>query len=344
MYNLTMIREYPPDSVLARKLHALYDSPGCTGQSRAQVCFALARIQESHGDPKGAFRYYAEANAVQFPLVQYEKGRYAALFAEIEATFTSQLFRRLGKVGRADAAPIFVLGMPRSGTTLVEQILASHSGVFGAGETSIMPWIAESYIPRTYGRPFPLAVARMDASAFANLADLYLERLSEYCSSTTTRIVSKTPNNYLLVGLIRLLFPNAPIIHCMRDPMDTCWSMFRQYFVGSAHGYRYDQAALGRYYRRYQRLMEHWHKVLPGEIHDVRYEELVEQPEKTMRALLDHCGLSWEDKCLAFYRTRRVVNTASALQVRRPIYKTSIRSWRPVAEELAPLRAALEGR
>jgi hypothetical protein len=149
------------------------------------------------------------------------------------------------------------------------------------------------------------------------------------------------PNNFYLIGLIRLLFPHARIIHCVRDPMDTCWSLFRENF-GTHHGYCYDQRALGNYYGHYQKLMDHWHAVLPGVIHDVHYETLVEQPEKTARELLEYCNLSWEDKCLAFYRTKRVVNTASASQVRRPIYKTSLKSWLPVAEELTTLRTTLK--
>jgi len=341
MYNLALMRNYSPNASLVRQLQRLHGSPQCTGSRRVLACFALARIAESHGDCHRAYRYYAEANAVQFSLVGYNDARTCALFEDVQSSFTSALFRRLRNVGRPDATPIFVLGMPRSGTSLVEQVLASHSGVYGAGETSIMPNIAERSIPKIMGMPYTRAVIGMDAPAFAGFANLYLQQLSAYCPGITARIVDKTPSDFFVIGLIRLLLPRATIIHCVRDPMDSCWSMFRQYF-GSAHGYCYDQGALGRYYRRYQRLMDHWHKVLPGEIHDVRYEEMVTQPEETIRALLEHCGLPWEDKCLTFYRTKRVVNTASTLQVRRPLYKTSIRSWLPVAEELAPLRAALE--
>lgn len=342
MYNLALLRNHSPNASLVKQLERLHESPDCTGDRRVLACFALARISEGCGDLHRAFRYYEEANAVQFSLVNYNEARTIALFEDVQASFTSSLFHRLRHVGRTDATPIFVLGMPRSGTTLVTQILASHSGVYGAGETSIMPNIGERIIPQITGMPFTRAVASMDAPAFAGIANLYLQQLSAYCPGITAQIVDKTPSDFFMIGLIRLLFPRAPIIHCVRDPMDTCWSLFRQNF-GWAHGYCYDQRALGRYYRRYQRLMDHWHKVLPGEIHDVQYEEMVAQPERTIRALLEYCGLPWEDRCLAFYRTKRVVNTASAVQVRRPIYKTSIKSWLPVAEELAPLRAALDG-
>ncbi len=345
MLNLVMLHRYGLDSPLSGKLHTLYASSTCSGRSRIIVCFALAGLYERHGDLKRAYRYYAEGNAAQFSLVGYDEAREFALFEEIETTFTSQFFRKLGTVGRQDTTPIFVIGMPRSGTSLVEQILASHSGVYGVGEVGILPWVVDRLIPQTFGKPFPSVIADMDASAYAELSKLYLELLLSYCPENTSRVVSKTLNNYSLIGMIRLLFPRAPIIHCVRDPTDTCWSVFRQYFGGEmVPGYCYDQVALGRYYRRYQRLMDHWHKVLPGEVYDLRYEELVEEPEKTMRALLEYCGLAWEDRCLAFYRTKRPVATASALQVRQPIYKTSIRSWLPLADELEPLRAALDGR
>jgi tetratricopeptide (TPR) repeat protein len=341
IYNLTLLDSSPP----VRELERLYASSSCSNHARSLVCFALGRINEGQGEFHRAFRFYEEANALQFALAEYNEKCYAALFEGIEGTFTSDLFcRLLGRVGRhTDSTPIFVLGMPRSGTSLVEQILASHSLVYGAGEVSVMPWMVENLMAHNLGVSFPSGVATMDFSAFGTIADAYRKQLSTYCADRAGRIVDKTPNNFFLVGLIRLLFPNAPIVHCVRDPMGTCWSMFREYF-GGGHGYCYNQSALGRYWRRYRHLMDHWHKVLPGEIHDVKYENLVEHPENTIRSLLEYCRLPWEDKCLAFYDTKRVVNTASFLQVRRPIYKTSIGSWMPVAQELAPLREALEGR
>lgn len=345
IYNLTVLHQYPLDAPLVRELERLYDSRRCIGQSRSLVCFSLARIYESHGGTHRAFRYYAEANEALFPLVKYNERCDTAFLEEIKATFTSQLFRSLGGLGCKDAIPIFVLGMPRSGTSLVEHILASHSGVYGAGEMSILSWMTSRLLPQTFGTPFPRLVTGLNRLVFADIGKLYLELLSSQCPANAGRIVSKTLENYALIGLIHLLFPNAPIVHCVRDPMDTCWSLYRQYFgIETVPGYCYEQGTLGRYYRRYQTLMNHWHQVLPGRIHDVRYEELVEHPEATMRALLEYCDLSWEDRCLTFFRTKRVVNTANAVQVRRPLYKTSIQSWLPVADELAPLRAALEGR
>ena len=168
-----------------------------------------------------------------------------------------------------------------------------------------------------------------------------MNHLESYSDDKTLRIVDKTLGNYYHVGLIHLLFPNARIIHCVRDPMDICWSMYRHRFNGGLD-YCYDQTALGRYYCRYSQFMQHWHSVLPNRIHDVRYEELVREPETVIRGLLEYCNLGWEDSCMAFHRTKRTIITHSMSQVRMPLYKKSIKSWEPVAEELAPLRAALQ--
>ncbi len=157
-YNLAMLNQYPVDAPLVEDLRRLHDSAGCTGQSRALVCFTLGRIYDSHGDSHAAFRYFAEGNATMVPLVGYSDARAIGFIEQIKNTFTSQLFRSFGRVGCKDAVPIFVIGMPRSGTSLVEHILASHSGVYGAGEIGILPWIANRLIPQTFGEPFPRIV------------------------------------------------------------------------------------------------------------------------------------------------------------------------------------------
>jgi tetratricopeptide (TPR) repeat protein len=176
MYNLATLDKHGPNARIIGELRRLYDSPSCTVPTRALVCFALAKIYESHGEIHLAFRYYTEGNAAQFSLTGYDERRYADMFSEIQATFAKQLFDSLGNTGRMDAAPIFVLGMPRSGTSLVEQILASHSQIYGAGEMFAMPWIAERLIPQTTRMPFPYGtVACLSAPMIKSLADVYLQ-------------------------------------------------------------------------------------------------------------------------------------------------------------------------
>lgn len=347
IYSLIMLGAHTRDAALALRLEAIHQSAGHTGLAKVLAGFSLARIHEAEGEHSRAFQYYAWANAVAFSQAGYDEAAHLAAFAQVTATFTDDLLRRLEHARcntTKQVKPIFVLGMPRSGTSLVEQILASHSAVYGAGEVSLVPYIAEVLMPEASEIPFPTAMDCMDASALGEFADYVLQSLSSYAPERREYVVDKTPMNFLLVGLIRLMFPHSPIIHCVRDPMDTCWSMFRQYFMLSGHPYSYDQQALGRYYRGYQKLMDHWRTVLPGAVYDLEYERLIAEPAAVIRALLDHCHLPWEDGCLAFYRTRRVVSTASELQVRRPIFKTSIQSWLPVANQLAPLQAALDGR
>lgn len=342
LYNLVLIERPSRNSVPALRLERLHKSPDCTGESRICVCFALGMIHETHGDLQRAFRYYEEANRLHYAAVSYAEAAWLAQFDAMEQVFTADLIAHLTPSSGLPDSPIFVLGMPRSGTSLVEQILASHSTVHGAGEINVMPHIAEKLIPQLTGEPFPGGMRRLDQKAVALLARYALDGLRSYWPENRLRLVTKNPHNYMLIGLIRVLFPRAVIIHCKRDPMDTCWSMYKHHFVGP-HPYSYDQAALGRYYCRYRRLMEHWHRVLPGAVYDVQYETLVKEPETTIRGIVNHCGLPWEDTCMKFYRTRRVVSTLSMKQVRRPIYTSAIKSWEPLERELAPLRAALQG-
>jgi Sulfotransferase family/Tetratricopeptide repeat len=342
LYNLVFVNDYPPFARPVKKLQEMHRSLGDTDKSRILVCFALGKVFENHGEHRRAFQYYHEGNRLQSVRQAYDESGLFSYFDQLEELFKPELFARLKEAGSSSAAPIFVLGLPRSGTSLVEQILATHSAVFSCGEAGIVPHVAGRLIPHMTGKPYPYAVKILEPAAFTEIAEHVLERLRSYCPRQSQHLVSKTNINYYHIGLIRILYPRAAIIHCVRDPMDTCWSLHRHHFV-EPQAYSYDLAALGRYYCRYQQLMRHWHQVLPGEIYDLRYERLVTQPEDEMKALLKHCRLPWDDKVLTFYRTRRTVTTASARQVRRPIYTSSINSWEPVADELAPLRRALQG-
>ena len=340
LYNLVLIGNYTPDAPIARQLHRLHASPHIAGGQRILACFALAKLYEAQDDYRRSFAYYEEGNRLKFSSLAYDEATMFRYIDALEAAYDERFFAASGDTGICNAAPIFVLGMPRAGTTLVEQMLASHPLVHGAGELHTLPDIITRLIPQLTGQLDPRTIRHIHPRALASFAELYLNVLRSHCPEGKAYIVDKMPNNFFNIGLIRLLLPRAKIIHCVRDPMDTCWSLYRQHFNG-AHHYSYDQISLGRFHLRYQQLMRHWHRVLPGAIHDVHYEQLVQNPRQTMAGLLRHCGMPWDDKCLAFYKTERSISTASMRQVRQPLYKSSLRSWLPVAEKLADLHATL---
>jgi hypothetical protein len=242
--------------------------------------------------------------------------------------------------GDPSRIPVFVLGMPRSGSTLIEQILASHSKVFGAGELADLNDTIDA-VARLNNWSYPEMVARMSSEQLRQLGMSYVDRIRA-CAPTAARIVNKMPANFGLIGLIHLALPNARIIHTSRDPIDTCLSCFSLLFA-AGHPYAYDLAELGRYYHGYHRLMQHWRAVLPeGVMLEVRYEDVVADLSGQTRAMVRHCGLEWEDSCLAFHKTRRPIQTASMCQVRQQIYRTSVGRPHRYQDLLQPLVDALD--
>ncbi len=320
---------------------ARFADPATPPEQRLHLGFALGKSLEDAGDYPAAFGYLAEANRLQRATYSYDPAESEAVFAEIEAAFTPELFaRRLG-TGDPDPTPIFVLGMPRSGTTLVEQILASHPDVKGAGE---LPLLRELVLASTSKRPihYDQLLADLGNTGLTRLGRTYIERLRNF-SADARYITDKMPGNFLLIGIVALALPNARIIHCVRDPADTAISIWRNFFA--AHlGYAYDLGEIGHYHRLYQHLMAHWHRVLPGRIYDISYEALVADQDGETRRLLAWCDLDFRPETLEFHRTERPVHTASAAQVRRPISRGSIGIADRYGALLEPLRAALSGR
>jgi Sulfotransferase family len=265
---------------------------------------------------------------------------------DIRMASSGELIGRNGGFGNRSPLPVFIVGMPRSGSTLVEQILASHSRVFGGGERSDLTAAMKSIGVDIAAPSFPESVAGLTGAQLARLGADYVDRLQAAARSlgiaTAERITDKMPANSCFVGLIHLALPNARIIHTRRDPIDTCLSCFAKLF-GAEQPFAYDLGELGRYHRACDALMEHWRRVLPPEVVlDVQYEELVANFEPQARRIVAHCGLDWDDACLSFHKTERVVRTASVTQVRQPIYRTSIGRWRPADDVLRPLLDALD--
>jgi len=259
----------------------------------------------------------------------------------VQQVFSSEFMRTAQAAGEPSAKPIFILGMPRSGTSLVEQILASHPQVFGAGELNLFERSVGDVRPAIQEAPaYPEIARHIAAGHFGEIGGRYLAGIQQLAPAAS-RITDKMPANFLFAGLIHLALPNATIIHTVRDPVDTCISCFSKLFTeGNFHSY--DLAELGRYYRRYQSLMTHWHRVLPpGRILDVHYEDTVADVETVARRIVAHCGLSWDQRCLDFHRTERAVRTSSATQVRRPIYASSVGRRHVYGPLLEPLLAEL---
>ncbi len=274
--------------------------------------------------------------------IVFDRAEHRRLIDRIIQVFSPAWFEQVRSFGNESELPIFVIGMMRSGTTLAEQILASHPAMHGAGELPDMERLVKS-MPRTLATTdeYPECAARLDAPTAAAIAEDYLGTLRRL-GGDALRVVDKMPFNYLRLGMIAALFPRARIVHCRRDPLDTCLSCYFQDFSG-IHAFTLDLADLGCYYREYERLMTHWAGVLPVGVFDLAYEELTADLEGVGRRLLDFCGLEWDERCLRFNESRRIVRTSSALQVRQPVYRSSVGKWKRYEAQLGPLIVALKG-
>ena len=309
--------------------------------SRVNFLFALAKAYEDRGEFERAWDYYAIGNASQREHEYYDPVQTEFINDAIVEVFDAELMAEKTGGGDPDHAPIFVVGLPRSGSTLIEQILASHSAVEGTSELPYLGRVAVSLNRnRADGINYPRAVRELSAANFADLGREYLRRAGRHRVEGTRRFIDKMPNNFPLIGFLHLILPNAKIIDARRHPLDSCLSCYRQLFA-RGQSFTYDLTDIGEYFLQYQRLMDHWHTVLPGAVLTVQYEELVGDFENQTRRLLAHCELPFEDACLRFYETERPVRTPSSEQVRRPIYTSSIGFWRNYEGHLGELREVL---
>jgi tetratricopeptide (TPR) repeat protein len=342
LLNLSEIRQFCADDPFVAAMEQLAQNiASLPVKQQIELHFALAKAYDDLERRDDSLQHLLAGNALKRRQIRYDEATTLAAFERIQATFTSDLIHNLRGNGDQSSVPIFIVGMVRSGTTLIEQILASHPRVFGAGELPHLDKAVASLRPAAgCMSPFPELMRNTSREQLAHLGAHYIAEMIKL-APTATHVTDKTPWNFLFAGLIHLALPNARIIHAVRDPFDTCMSCFSKLFAAGQY-HTYDLAELGRYYRRYRALMEHWHRVLPrGRILDVRYEDVVADLEGQARRIIAHCGLAWDTRCLAFHETERPVRTASAAQVRRPIYKTSIGRWRGLKQFLRPLLAEL---
>ncbi len=319
-----------------------FDDPDLSDDQRRALHFTVGKYYDDQGDSGRAFDHFKQGNDMDDRIPPYEAEKFSKGVDRIIEVFSEKLFKARYGMGAESEVPVFIVGMPRSGTSLTEQTLASHPQVFGAGELKNIGEIQRILQKRTQGKmAFPESIRALDPVAACSLGERYLKEIETLAGSKEfARITDKMPGNTSNLGLIALLLPRAKIIHCMRNPMDSCFSCYSRNF-GSVISYTRKLEDLGQHYSDYRRLMDHWHKVLPIEIFDLRYEDMVADHEGMSRKLLDFCGLEWNDACLEFQKTERRVKTASTMQVRQPIYSTSVAKWRQYEAQLQPLFSAL---
>lgn len=312
-------------------------------EDRYHFHFAWGKALEDAQDYAASFEQYAEGNRRRRASVFYDPDDTDALVERSRALFTEEFYRQRQGFGSQAPDPIFIVGLPRSGSTLIEQILASHSQVEGTMELPNMLNIARELSGRKYqdeASNYPQVLEGLSADQCRLLGEQYLSETRIQRKTGRPFFIDKMPNNWLHFGLIHLVLPNARIIDARRHPLACCFSSYKQHFARGQH-YTYTQEEIGRYYRKYVELLAHMDRILPGKIHRVFYEVMIEDTEREVRRLLSYCGLPFEDACLRFYENERAVRTASAHQVRKPIFRESLDQWRHFETWLAPMRDAL---
>ena len=339
-YNLSSLKTYKSDDPhLAMLEEVMQHQATLTTHARIRYCFALGKALDDTGHYDRAFAAYEEGNRLQHGLLPMDEVLADRLLAQIVATFDAAFFSARSSWSGASAGhrtPVFIVGMPRSGTTLLEQILCSHASVHGAGELVDLSQTINAATRTADGHLFTEAVVNLSEADVRGIGEAYLQRVWKL-SPKSRFITDKMPANFFYLGLIHLALPGAKIIHAMRDPMDSCFSCYSRLF-NDTMDFAYDQGTLGRYYVRYMKLIDHWHRVLPeGTILNLPYEQMVADTETQARRVLEFVGLPWDENCLKFHENKRLVKTASVAQVRKPIYRTSLARWKHFANHLRPL-------
>lgn len=319
------------------RLEELLTKDAVAPERRAQIHFQMGELYDKRGEFAKAFAQFQAGNALK--PVKFDPREWERKITALIATFNREAAVRAPRAGNCSERPVFIVGMPRSGTTLVEQILSMYPEVAAAGELADIGKLAAELQAVLHGTVPVNDITQLTREQCDGLAQRYLDMLDRRYPKAK-RVTDKMPQNFLHLGMIALLFPMARVIHCTRDPLDTCLSCYFQEFGGD-HPYAYDLADLGAYYRQYQRLMAHWGEVLDIPVFEVRYEELAREPQRLSQAMVEFCGLKWDKRCLEFYGSEHLAATASMQQVRQPIYESSVGRRQNYASYLEPLKRAL---
>jgi len=333
--SLAEIRRFEKGAPIYEMLENARHKKSLSRIDKTKICFILGKLYEQTGDYEQAFRSYAEGNALRDTWQEpFNMEEFVLELQQTARVFDVAFFKARAQFGVCVRKPIFIIGMARSGTSLVEQILASHPRVFGGGELDVIKNITTAYFNRH------ALGSDVTAEKIANAAAEYLNFIN-ILSGNAEFVTDKMPYNLLYLWLVYLMFPEAPIIYCTRDAIDTCFSCYTQNFA-EGHQFSNTQKRLGVFYRYYEKLMEHWKTVLPARIMKIQYEELVNDPQYHIRLLIDFCGLEWSEQCERFYETDRPVATASRIQVKQKLYKTSVSRWKPFEPWLGTLIETLD--
>jgi tetratricopeptide (TPR) repeat protein len=338
-YNLSRARVGSNNEELAR-MEKMVNDDRLNAEQQCSMHFSLGKLHDDLGNYDKAFYHFKRGNEMDTREKPFDPKLHSFAVDRMMAIFNKEFFAGRRGFGSESTLPVFVLGMPRSGTTLVEQTLASHPEVYGAGELNNIGQIIGA-LQAVQGRmaAYPECATLIDAVTACQLGEEYVNYLRSV-GGTARRVTDKMPGNFINLGFIALLLPNVKIIHCHREPLDTCLSCYFQHFA-MVMPFSRDLTFLGSYYRDYTRIMKHWHQVLPQKIFDVRYEDMVADHEGMSRKLIDFIGLEWDEACLNFYKTERTVKTASNWQVRQPVYTSSMARWKHYEKFIGPLREAL---
>ncbi len=343
-WSLANLKTFRFDTDDFAAMRAGVENSSINEENRVHFCFALGKALEDAIDYAASFEHYVKGNALHRARHPYDADKNTARIRHLRAVCSREFFAARAGSGSSATTPIFIIGMPRSGSTLLEQILSSHSAVEGTTELPEMITLARELRARAdsdEAGSYADVLATMSADALRELGERYLERTRVHRKTSRPHFIDKMPNNYLHVAMIQLALPNAKIIDARRHPMACCFSNFKQHYA-RGQNFSYGLDDMGRFYRDYVDHMTHFDAVLPGRIHRVYYERIVDDTETEVRRLLGYCGLAFEPECLRFFENERAVRTASSEQVRQPIYRGGNDSWRHYEQWLEPLRAALE--
>jgi tetratricopeptide (TPR) repeat protein len=340
--SLSRITNYKKDTSHLKLLETINNKLDKNDEdSKVDMSFALGKAYEDIENFSKSFNFYQEANSLYKKKIKFILNDEKKKFNEIKNTFNISIFDKYKKFGNKKDEPIFIVGMPRSGTTLIEQIISSHPDVFGCDETETIPYLATKYFKNNNMKLFFENIVEFTPKTLKKIGDEYVLKMQEF-SNNSKRTTDKLPINFLSIGFIKLILPNAKIIHCQRDPKDNVLSIFKNHFPGQRVNFAYDLSDIVEYYNLYKNLMNFWNKNLNKFIYNVKYENLILNSEGEIKRLLKYCNLEWSDKCLSFYNNKRPVKTASDYQSRNKIYSSSIGSWKNFDKFLAKSFVNLE--
>ena len=318
---LSQITKYKKNILHLNEIKLIYNNDKIKKKDKVELIFALAKAYDDLEDYKKAFSLYNEANKLKKNDLNFSLSNEIKEFNEIKKIFNKNFINSFESLGNISRTPIFILGMPRSGTTLVEQIISNHPKVFGGDELNFFPELINKYFLNTKN------LSKINNKIIKNFSSDYLNELKNI-SMNLEKVTDKLPINFKWIGLIKILFPNAIVIHCKRNPKDVCFSIYKNFFTNKELGFSYDLEDIIKFYNMYEDLMNHWKLVMPNFIYDINYEKIINNANFEIKNIINICNLPWDNHCLKFYENKRAIKTASDTQARSQLYSSSINIWK----------------